>query len=143
MGFPLGPMIGQVTAPPAAPSLVSVTASLQQQGTETGGVCDPETPYIWRTAWTVANTQAGYTVSLDDGFEAGNPPSQSEWAMGLALDASPQDHDFLGRYADAGGDGYYYRATARIIRTSDSAVVSTMASNVVGPELVSVCVARP
>lgn len=120
------------------PSLASVGASVSQQGTELGGFCVD--PYIFEVSWTVNDSAAGYTISIDAGFNSSNPPSEGGVATGLALASSPYNDTWTGLFYDAGGTQYYYRALVKIIRTSDSAVVSQMYTSVISSELVSACI---
>jgi hypothetical protein len=116
-----------------APALQTAVASVQQQGTQSGGAC--VLPYIFRIAWTVDRVVPNHTISIDaqeDGL------GYVSVFTGLALDASPQDDEFEGKYADAGGVGFTYQFRVRIIRTSDASVISELESNVLN-ETVSDC----
>jgi hypothetical protein len=119
------------------PSLVTAVASVSQQGTQSGGNCID--PYIFSVEWTIANSSAGYTISIDAGFDLSTPPSVSSVATGLALASSPYADTWEGFYFDAGETQRYYRALVKIIRTSDSGIVSAKFTNILSTEIVGEC----
>jgi hypothetical protein len=115
--------------------VLSASISLSQTGTESEGACVD--PYKFAISWKLDSHPTDHTISVGIGMDTPNPPSITEYATALPITTTSYEHTVTG--LATGLTTYYYRAQVRVIRNSDSAIVSQRYTSV-GSELADTCI---